>query len=551
MNNIKTNTLFFALISFIFMAYVALFFIGPQDLTQWLIQSYRLDGEKGKLLSLYIHASTWLKLKGTLMGVFFLLLYLFYSDKELVKEYKLSFTSFFCWIKRDLFTFSYKERITLISLAAAFAAALVYYSAITPIQLDELHTWLFFIDRGPLVTAAYYPGSNNHMAYNLLSIPWNAFLSPVWALRIVSILSAIGTVLFFVWILKRRYSFLISVVGMLLLMTSACFLWYAVQGRGYVLELFFLMIILYILVQQQWNFTVDRLLVLLNALAVYTVPIAVVPLALLNGYYAYHLFKLNRHHLQRIIQTAVYSMILIFLCYLPVGIFSGFEQLFNNPFVQRIHYSDVFVVGWSEYLPRIWDFISGSEGYFSLTLLALLIAGTFIICLWRDRFVLIPTLILLLPLFLLQVYPVLLFERTWTWLVIPFVCWVIEIVYIFTLRKKNYTIIIAVVFVSVIVVVNLVRSYKTNELLVNKALQFSKLKQAIDLQLADKTLRVYSDVLYNYLLFYQKESQYELIYGTYHTDIKADAILKDWNSFKLSEGKVIWTDSVHVIYKSE
>ncbi|MDB5258387.1 MAG: hypothetical protein JWM14_3082 [Chitinophagaceae bacterium] len=551
MNNIKTNTLFFALIALIFVAYGALSFMGPQDLIQWLVQSYGLDVEKGRLLPLYIHEMTWVKLKVTLIIILFFLLYLFYCDKDLVKEYRLSFSSFFSWIKKDLLAFSLKERIVLVTLVTVFGGVLVYYSSITPVQLDELHTWLFFIKRGPLVTAAYYPASNNHIAYNLLSIPWSIFLSPVWALRMVSLWSAVGTVILFVLILKRRYSFSWSVAGMLLLMSSACFAWYAVQGRGYVLELFFLITILYILVQSQWNFATDRLLVLLNALTMYCVPIAIIPIALLNGFYAYHVFRLDHRNLKRIIKTAVYTMVLIFLCYLPVFIFSGFGSLVNNPFVQRLTYDEAFVVGFTEYLPGIWTFISGTEGYFSFVVLILLLVTTLIICLPQNKFLWILLMALISPFILLQAYPVLLFERTWLWLVIPFVCWCIEVGCRFTQRRELYTRITAVIFIAVIMVVNIVRSYTTNQLLVKNAQRFLELKQAIDIRMAGKTIRVYNDVLYDYLLFYQKESKYELISGTQQSDIRTDALLKDWQDFKHSEGNVIWTDSVHVIYRTE
>lgn len=551
MNNIKTNTLFFILIALIFVAYGTLSFIGPQDFIQWFVQSYGLDVEKAKLLPLYIHEMTWLKLKVSLFIVLLFMLYLFYGDKDLLKEYRLSFFTFFGWIKRDLLSFSFKERVTFVALISMFTVALVYYSAITPIQLDELHTWLFFIRRGPLVTAAYYPGSNNHIAYNLLSIPWSFLLSPVWALRMVSLLSAIATVVLFLLILKRRYSFILSVVGILLLMSSTCFAAYAVQGRGYLLEIFFLITIVYLLIQLPFTFTTDRLLVLLNVLAMYCVPIAIIPLILLNGFYIYRIFKFDPNNLKRIIKTSVYSTVLIFLCYLPVGIFSGFEQLINNPFVQRITYHEAFAVGWTVYLPAIWDFISGCEGLVAAGLLVLLVVGTFLVF-KKDKFILIPSLLFLLPLLLLQVYPVLLFERTWLWLVIPFVCWCLEIVFVLNRKDNFYTTIAAAIFILTIVICNVIRSHTTNQLLVKSAQQLLELKQAIYLPLQGKTVSISDDVLYNYLLFSQEEPKnYTLVCGTPQSAVKVDALLNNWSSFNPSYGKVIWTDSVHVLYIPE
>ena len=552
MNNIKTNTLFFTLIALIFVAYGALSFISPQDLIQWLVQSYGLDIEKAGLLPLYIHEMTWLKLRVTLAVLFVCVLYLFYGDREVIKEYKLSFFTFFSCIKKDLFEFSLKERITLVALVSVFIGALVYYSSVTPLQLDELHTWLFFIRRGALVTAAYYPASNNHIAYNLLSIPWSIILSPVWALRMVSLWSAVATVVLFLLILKRRYSFILSVVGMLLLMSSACFSWYTVQGRGYVLELFFLITILYILIRLPLNFTTDRLLVLANASAMYCVPVAIIPVILLNGFYVRQVFNSDPHNLKRTVRTAVYSVVLIFLCYLPVGIFSGFEQLVNNPFVQRITYHQAFVVGWTVYLPGIWNFISGCEGLVSTALLVLLLVGTILSCLKHDKLVWLPSLLFLLPLFLLQVYPVLLFERTWLWLVIPFVCWCLEVVHALHRKDKAYTTIAATVFILTIIMFNFTRSYTTNRLLIKNEQNFFTLKQAIEIHLNGKKISVDDDVLYDYLLFYQKDTKnYTLIYTPPSSAVKADAVLKDWKRFNPSYTKVLWADSVHVLYMPE
>lgn len=551
MNNIKTNTLFFTLLALIFGAFVALSFIDPPDLIQWLVQSYGLDVKKGKLLAFYIHQMTWIKLKVALVCVSVFMLYLFYSDKNMLKEYRLSFLSFYGWVKRDLFALTRNERLVIAALLGMFIGTLVYYSSITPIQLDELHTWLFFIQRGPLITAAYYPASNNHIAYNLLSIPWALILSPIWALRMVSLLSAVATVFLFLLILKQRYNFLLSIVGMLMLMSSTCFAWYAIQGRGYVLELFFLITILYILIRTPSNFCTDRLIVLGNAVAMYCVPIAIIPLVVLNGFYIYEVFKSDPPNLKRIIKTAIYSIALIVLCYLPVGIFSGFEQLINNPFAQHIAYHDAFVVGWTTYLPAIWDFISGSDRLISISLVLCLLVGTILLC-FRDRSVLVYPILFLLPFILLQVYPVLLFERTWLWLVIPFVCWCIEVTFAFTRQRKMMGAIAATFFILTIVTVNMYRSYTSNQLLVKSAERFLAMRQAIETQMLGKIISVDDDVVYNYLLFFQGVTKnYTLLYGALPPTVKADAMVNNWQRFSADKGKVIWTDSVYVLYIPE
>ena len=552
MNNIKTNVLFFVLMALIFMAYVAISIIHTDDLIPWLIQYYGWEDEKAMILKQYIREETWTKAKAILILLFVGLIYIVCCDKNILKEYKLSFLSFFKWLKKDFMTCLPRERVALFLIMFLFGIIIIGYHCITPIQLDELHTWLFFVNRGPLVTVAYYPSSNNHIGYNLLSMGWNVFLPPLWAIRIVSMLSGMGTVLLLFLILKRKYTFLFSIAGMIMLMCSAPFMWYAVQGRGYVLELFVLMVILYMLTQPVYDFVTDRLLVLCNAFVLYIVPVALIPLTLLNVYYAYRLREAQQRSMFRIIRTFIYSGVLTFFCYAPVIIFSGWQQLFNNSFVQRIAYNKVLAVSIKQYIPSIWDFISGCSIPLSLIILIVLIGGSVFLYCKKNKFVVWPIAILCVPFILVQFYPVLLFERTWLWLVIPFVYWVIEVLWLFADLKKRWIVIVSIGFFFLIVSANVIRSYHTNRLLKEHASQFLKLKAIVEERLQGKTLRVYDDVTYDYLLFYQTaEKPYTLIYSDQQPALKEDMALCDYKNFRSSDGSIVWTDQKKVLYSSK
>lgn len=531
------------------MAYGAISFIDPIDLIHWLSHHYQLDVEKTVVLGLYVNASAWFKMKVVLVIAFVFFIYLFFYDRTMMKETRFAIIAFTDRIKKDIQKLSVIEHTILWCLLALFSLGLTAYCYITPMQLDELHTWLYFIDRGALVTASYYPASNNHIAYNLLSIIGNQFLPPLWSARMVSLFSAISAALLFFLVLRQKYTVTLSIAGMLLLMSSAPFSWYGVQGRGYLLELTGLLLILYLLLQPLYDATTDRLLVLWNVFTLYVIPIAAIPLALLNLFYAYRLLKENNRNFHRIIRTALYTLVFVILCYAPVGIFSGFESLINNPFVQRIAYNEAWMIGFTSYMPGIWNFISGCSGIFSLVLLIVLVISAMLCWFLNNKLASLLVGVLAIPYLLLQVYPVLLFERTWLWLVVPFIWWIIEVTHVFARVKKTGTYLIAGCMMLLIMIPNLLRSYLSHTILVRNSERFMEILRVIEKEAVGKTVLVQDDVNYEYLLFYQRETKkYTLLYDNRQNNMKADLVFKSRQDFDESKGTVLWIDNKEVLY---
>ncbi|HSZ71361.1 MAG TPA: hypothetical protein VK750_01710, partial [Cytophagaceae bacterium] len=378
MNNIKTNLLFLILIAFIFVMYMMLWFVESFDVFHWVAYRYSITGERLDVLTRYINGDTWTKLKWAIAIVFLFISYLFYFDRNIFKDHLASFRLLYQTIKEELKNIQTVNVYLITIVGFLFFIFLLIYSAVTPLQLDELDTWLFFIDKGPLVTMAYYPSNNNHIAYNLLSVFWSCFLSPVWTVRMVSMLSGTGVVFLFYLILKRRYDTVFSFAGILLLISSAPFVAYAIQGRGYVLELLGLMLFLYVLWHMEPSIYTDRLLVVCNTFIVYVVPVAILPLGLLNMYYAYHLVKEDTKNTKRIFQMAFYSGMFILICYAPVWIFSGFNQILNNPFVRRISFQEAPHEALFTYGPELWNFISGCESNLNESLFLILCIGSLV-----------------------------------------------------------------------------------------------------------------------------------------------------------------------------
>lgn len=137
-----------------------------------------------------------------------------------------------------------KEDILFVMIFLFFIGYYVYrIFAITP-WYDELFTYINFIDKGFLYSATHWPLPNNHVFFSMLSSFFRIFGIYI-GLRGVSWLAAVGTLLLLYSALKMLFSKGIATCGVMVygmfVETNA----YAVQGRGYSLATFCLILALY------------------------------------------------------------------------------------------------------------------------------------------------------------------------------------------------------------------------------------------------------------------------------------------------------------------
>lgn len=109
---------------------------------------------------------------------------------------------------------------------------------------DELYTYLHFTTEGPWYSATHWPFPNNHIFFSIVSslIAW---CGNIVGLRGISYFAAMGTVFLLYRLFKELFSegvSLMTVVSYSLLLLSNKL---AVQGRGYSLATFFLMLSIY------------------------------------------------------------------------------------------------------------------------------------------------------------------------------------------------------------------------------------------------------------------------------------------------------------------
>lgn len=122
-----------------------------------------------------------------------------------------------------------------------FLVMAVYYGyrmfALVP-WYDELYTYYYFISRGPIYAAIHWPLPNNHVGYSTLSACLGIFGCAPIALRGVSYLCSLGSLILLYRLAKKWFAEEIALIPVFLFAGMYMVNQLAVQGRGYALVTF-------------------------------------------------------------------------------------------------------------------------------------------------------------------------------------------------------------------------------------------------------------------------------------------------------------------------
>ena len=122
-----------------------------------------------------------------------------------------------------------------------FLGMAVYYGyrmfALTP-WYDELYTYYYFISRGPVYAAIHWPLPNNHVGYSALSACLGIFGSAPVALRGVSYLCSLGSLVLLYQISRKCFTKGVALLPVFVFASLYMVNQLAVQGRGYALVTF-------------------------------------------------------------------------------------------------------------------------------------------------------------------------------------------------------------------------------------------------------------------------------------------------------------------------
>ena len=174
-----------------------------------------------------------------------------------------------------------------------FAVMTVYYGErmflLTP-WYDELYTYYYFISRGPVYAAIHWPLPNNHVGYSTLSACLGIFGSAPIALRGVSYLCSLGSLILLYRISKKWFDGSLALIPVFLFAGMNGVNQLAVQGRGYALVTFCYltaMLSLYHIVAEKSDNKCDYIIFGLSlVIALWAIPSSlymVMPVCLIGG----------------------------------------------------------------------------------------------------------------------------------------------------------------------------------------------------------------------------------------------------------------------------
>ncbi|WP_338793385.1 hypothetical protein [Bernardetia sp. MNP-M8] len=220
-------------------------------------------------------------------------------------------------------------------------------------QNDEVFSYTFFVDRGILVCATYYPAPNNHVAFLIFSAFLNkiipSFFSDFICLKLPATFSAIFS-LWTIWLFfYRKKQKTIAWFAFGLIALSGGFFFYATHGRGYAwIVLFFLWscFAVFKIISNQNKAIVGFLVTTTQSkkhwflwsvsiiLGCYTIPVFVyVWFGSLLGLW---IIGTNKIRIESIIVSFI-SGIIILMLYSPILIFNGLSAIVSNSWVAPLH----------------------------------------------------------------------------------------------------------------------------------------------------------------------------------------------------------------------
>ncbi len=306
------------------------------------------------------------------------------------------------------------EKYYFWSSLSAFTVLKIYFLITLPLFVDEVFSYLYFVDKGFFVTMTYYPGPNNHVAYNFVANVFDIFFSDgLLTMRLPSFLLSILIFIFLFVFIKRIGGFFIAISTTCILNVFFVYNYYSVSGRGYVLYLFCFVCIVYCLFQLNNTIKQYYILgyVLFCVLGMYTIPTFVYPLisCFVIGIISFHQ-KLNwvKYHVIVVLGTIV--------LYLPIITFNGVNALIGNSWVKSLSFHE-FIIHFSDYLLKTYDWLWNIENMNIGIFLSILLLTIFSFQYYsKSSKSILITLFFIIPFGILFFQKVLPFSRIWIYL---------------------------------------------------------------------------------------------------------------------------------------
>lgn len=335
----------------------------------------------------------------------------------------------YCKVKESWVHFTSVQKNTLLIALFFLSLIRVLFLLFWEYYEDEQFSYQYLVSKGFLTTLTYYPGPNNHVFNNLLACVFDLVFTEKWAMRLPSILVSGITFYLMIVMLMKKKSFEFSIVAALLLQISFNYFLYSFQGRGYALELLFVILSFY--AWWRYEYTRDNkykmLFVISSVLGFYTIPVFLFPAVSIVLFFIHGPFK------KQLCKSVFVIGGLITLCYMPIFLVSGWTMLVGNDWVKPQLITQL-VLGLPEYLLGLQDWLWDFPNY-GIWLSVILVL--YMIYQYKRESWFIPLLIAFISpivlMIILRVHP---FPRVWTYMVISQVLIMTEV--FFSLKSLTF-----------------------------------------------------------------------------------------------------------------
>jgi len=319
---------------------------------------------------------------------------------------------------------SKREKLIFLLLIVQITSLKLYFLPKYFFHIDELTSYLYFIKRGFLVSASYYPNPNNHILYSLLVGCFKPFISdPVYLMKLPTFFISILFSIFIFLFSLRYFSFLMTCLGTLIFSLAGHIFNYSLFGRGYLLMTFFVMlssVVVYEICLGNKSKMYWHIYILATILGCYSMVIYVYPaisLSLLLG--MYWLVKRPVGFGKLFIYAHLYSLVGCVFLYTPVFIVSGLEAITSNSWIVKPGLW-VVIKELPLYVEQAFRHIFDISGYATCFALAIFsVSGCCLVLKKKWAALSLFSIFYVLPLILIVVQQIRPYDRIWTYLIFP------------------------------------------------------------------------------------------------------------------------------------
>ena len=284
-----------------------------------------------------------------------------------------------------------------------------YYAITMPVTYDEAWTYLYFTSNSPLASLSFYPVSNNHVLFSLVSnlTYYLPFIPDLIAFRLSSVVFSILTWILLLYITRKWFGeksgWLMTGLASMLFMS----VYYSYMARGYALFVLFFLLMgyaTYRILENPEEKNYWRLYKMSGILGCLTLPTFIMPVL------TFGLLLLLRPAIPK--ATWIRSHLIIAFCtaflYLPIIIVNGFNAILNKQARPPLPF-DHFLSDLMDFLVNFLPEITGWPFVFILLLLAITVI--LLIMQRKGKVLRLAGLFLLVPIILMFVQSVTIFPR--------------------------------------------------------------------------------------------------------------------------------------------